>query len=59
MTAIPRTQKDLAKLLLKTIDFLKEFEKLYVGNDASKISCCRLCVFELVLFPFILDSMAL
>src|SRR6201996_7776660 len=52
LTAIPRTQEDLAKLLKKTIEFLKEFEKLYVGNDASKISCCRLCVFQLVFIPF-------
>src|SRR6201996_1425714 len=52
LTAIPRTQEDLAKLLKKTIEFLKEFEKLYVGNDASKISHCRLCVFQLVFIPF-------
>ena len=52
MTTVPRTQRDLAKLYAKIVDFLKGFEHLYVGNDASKITRCRLCIFQLIHIPF-------
>jgi hypothetical protein len=52
MTAIPRSQEDLSKLLDKIILFLKDFERLYVGNDISKITRCRLCIFQLIHVPY-------
>ena len=52
MTIVPRTEKDLAMLYKKIAFFLKDFERLYVGNDASKISRCRLCVFQLIHIPY-------
>ena len=51
MTMVPRTEQDLAMLYQKIALFLKGFESLYVGNDASKISRCRLCVFQLIHIP--------
>ena len=42
ITAIPRTKKDLYKLLKKIAGFLKEFESLYVADEPSKITQCRL-----------------
>jgi hypothetical protein len=36
----------------KIVLFLSGFEALYVGNDASKIPCCRLCVFQLIHVPY-------
>jgi hypothetical protein len=52
MTNVSRTQDDLAMLNAKIIEFLKGFETLYVGNDASKITRCRLCIFQLIHVPF-------
>ena len=52
MTNVPRTQDDLNKLYGKIVDFLKGFEHLYVGNDPSKITRCRLCVFQLIHIPY-------
>jgi hypothetical protein len=51
MTAVSRTEEDLSMLYCKIVLFLKGFESLYVGNDASKISRCRLCVFQLIHVP--------
>jgi hypothetical protein len=51
MTAVTRTREDLTKLYEKIILFLQGFQKLYVGNDPSKISRCRLCVFQLIHIP--------
>ena len=51
MTAVTRTDEDLVKLYNKIVLFLKGFESLYVGNDPSKISRCRLCVFQLIYIP--------
>jgi hypothetical protein len=45
MTAIPRTQADLTKLYDMIVFFLRGFEDLYVGDDPSKITRCRLCIF--------------
>lgn len=52
MTMVPRTEQDLAMLYQKIALFLRGFESLYVGNDASKISRCRLCVFQLIHIPY-------
>ena len=51
MTPVPRTQKDLIKLYDEIVCFLREFERLYVGNDPSKIFRCRLCIFQLIHVP--------
>jgi hypothetical protein len=51
MTAVPRTQDNLAMLLEKIIHFLRGFERLYVANDLSKITRCRLCIFQLIFIP--------
>jgi hypothetical protein len=51
MTAVPRTQADLTNLYDKIVFFLHGFEHLYVGEDASKITRCRLCVFQLIHVP--------
>ena len=52
MTNIPRSQDDLIKLSDKIVLFLKEFERLYVGNDLTNIVRCRLCIFQLIHIPF-------
>jgi hypothetical protein len=52
MTTVPRTQADLNKLYTKIVNFLKGFEHLYVGNDPSKITRCRLCIFQLIHVPY-------
>jgi hypothetical protein len=51
MTAVPRTQTDLTELYDKIVFFLYDFERLYVGKDASKITRCRLCIFQLIHIP--------
>jgi hypothetical protein len=51
MTVIPRTQTDLTELYDKIVLFLHGFEDLYVGEDASKITHCRLCIFQLIHIP--------
>ncbi len=52
MTTVTRTKGDLTKLYDKIVLFLQGFESLYVGNDPSKISHCRLCIFQLIHVPF-------
>ena len=51
MTAVPRTKDNLAMLYEKIVHFLKGFERLYVPNDLSKITRCRLCIFQLIFIP--------
>ena len=51
MTMVPQTEQDLAMLYQKIALFLKGFESLFVGNNASKISHCRLCIFQLIHIP--------
>ena len=51
MTTTPRIKDGVAKLYGKIVDFLKGFEHLYVGNEPSSISCCRLCIFQLIHVP--------
>jgi hypothetical protein len=52
MTPVPRTQKDLIKLYDQIVCFLRGFENLYVRDDPSKISRCRLCIFQLIHVPY-------
>ena len=52
MTIVPQMEQDLAMLYQKIALFLKESESLYVGNDPSKIVCCRLRVFLLIHIPY-------
>ena len=52
MTTVPRTQEDLGKLYEKIVNFLEGFESLYVGEDPSKITRCRLCIFQLIFIPY-------
>jgi hypothetical protein len=51
MTTVPRTEENLAMLYHKIVAFLQGFESLYVGNEESKISRCRLCIFQLIHVP--------
>ena len=51
MTAVPRTQENLGMLYKKIVHFLQEYERLYVANDLSKITQCRLCIFQLIFIP--------
>jgi hypothetical protein len=52
MTTVPQSEKDLSDLYHKIVDFLKGFESLYVGDDPTKITRCRLCTFQLIHIPF-------
>ena len=51
MTMTPRSDDDLARYKARIVEFLEEFEAIYVGNDPEKISRARLCVFQLIHFP--------
>ena len=51
MTAVPRTKDNLAMLYEKIVHFLKGSERLYVPNNLSKITRCRLCIFQLIFIP--------
>jgi Transposase family tnp2 len=48
MTIKPRSEEELQQLHNRIKAFLIGFEKLYIGNDPSKISRARLCVFQLI-----------
>ncbi len=52
MTPITRTSLDLIRLRDKIILFLREFERLYVGNNPFKVSRCRLSLFQLIFVPY-------
>lgn len=45
MTNAKRTDEDLSMLQQLIIDFLTEFEILYVGDNPEKIHRMRLCIF--------------
>jgi hypothetical protein len=51
MTISPRSEQDLIALHKLIQRFLKDFEKIYVGNDPTKVSRCRLCIFQLIHVP--------
>ena len=51
MTNVKRTDEDLSYLQELIIQFLLEFEALYVGEDPEKINCMMLCIFQLIHVP--------
>ena len=51
MTISPRSEQDLIALHQLIQRFLKGFERIYVGNDPTKVSRCRLCIFQLIHVP--------
>jgi hypothetical protein len=51
MTIAPRSQEDLDRLQESVMQFLNDYESLFVGNDPSRIYRCRLCVFQLFHVP--------
>ncbi|PPQ87628.1 hypothetical protein CVT26_006954 [Gymnopilus dilepis] len=51
MTITPRSEDDLSNYQTTIVNFLHEFERLYVGDDPEKIYRARLCVFQLIHFP--------
>lgn len=46
-----RSESDLKILENTLIDFLQEYEKLYIGADPKKVSRARLCIFQLIHIP--------
>jgi hypothetical protein len=51
MTISPRSEQDLIALHKLIQRFLKDFERIYVGNEPTKVSRCRLCIFQLIHVP--------
>ncbi|KAH6906755.1 hypothetical protein BKA70DRAFT_1493495 [Coprinopsis sp. MPI-PUGE-AT-0042] len=51
MTVETRSQLDLDTLQSDVMQFLNDYEFLYVAGDPSKINRCRLCVFQLFHVP--------
>ncbi|KAH6896188.1 hypothetical protein BKA70DRAFT_1116701 [Coprinopsis sp. MPI-PUGE-AT-0042] len=51
MTPIPRTEQDLINLLELIVDFLEDFEKVYVQDKPENIQRMRLCIFQLIHIP--------
>jgi hypothetical protein len=51
MSLNPHTESDLEPLQRKIVNFLLEFEQLYIGNNPAKINQARLCIFQLIHIP--------
>lgn len=51
MTIADRSEAEINKMFSLFADFIDRFEKIYVGKDPSKISRCRLCIFQLIHIP--------
>ena len=51
MSHSPKSTQDLALLYNQIKSFLIGFEELYIGNDATKISRFRLCIWQLIHIP--------
>jgi hypothetical protein len=51
MSHTPKSTEDLAALYRQIKSFLIEFERLYVENDPTKVSRCRLCIWQLIHIP--------
>ncbi|KAI0050435.1 hypothetical protein FA95DRAFT_1487309 [Auriscalpium vulgare] len=51
MAIQPRSKEDLQQLHTLIAQFLKEYERIYVGNDPEKVSRCRLCILQLIHIP--------
>ena len=51
MTIKPRTEDEISELKRLIKKFLLDYESVYVGDNAEKISRCRLCVLQLIHIP--------
>jgi hypothetical protein len=51
MTLLPRSESDLDGLQKTIVDFLKGYERIYVGENPENISRFRLCIFQLIHIP--------
>jgi hypothetical protein len=51
MSHTPKSNEDLASLYNLAISFLEGFERLYVHGDPTKVSRCRLCIWQLIHVP--------
>lgn len=51
MTILPRTEKDIANLHQLIVEFLKEFEQIYVANNPEMIGQGKLCISQLIHVP--------
>ena len=51
MTIKPRTAAEISHLQSQIIDFLTDFEAIYIANDPEKILRFRLCIFQLIHVP--------
>lgn len=51
MTIANRSDAEIHKIFTLFADFIHGFEKIYVGGDPTKVSRCRLCIFQLVHVP--------
>jgi hypothetical protein len=51
MTIQPRDDAELQYLHKIITSFLKEYERLYIGNDPNKILRARLCIFQMIHVP--------
>ena len=51
MTLLPRSESDLDGLRKTIVDFLKGYERIYVGGNPENISRFRLCIFQLIHIP--------
>lgn len=51
MTIKKRTHEELKGLHSLITEFLKGFQKVYIGDDPEKISRFRLCVFQIIHLP--------
>jgi hypothetical protein len=51
MSHTPKSNEDLASLYNLAISFLEGFERLCVHGDPTKVSRCRLCIWQLIHVP--------
>ncbi|TEB20524.1 hypothetical protein FA13DRAFT_1757772 [Coprinellus micaceus] len=51
MTVQSHSISDLQSLEDLIVDFLLQYEHLYVGDDPEKVQRCRLCIFQLIHVP--------
>ena len=51
MSHSPKSDEELVLFHKQIKSFLLEFERLYVGDNADKVSRCRLCIWQLIHVP--------
>ena len=52
MTIAPRDTQQIRELQLLIVEFLEDYQKLYIGNNPENIMRARLCVFQLIHIPY-------